>query len=140
MIKIEALFIAIYLFFAGFIYGDEPVKLEFTYDIPSEIYIYEPGDAVEINLTVKNVGRPFKESTYFSNLLSIKVFNPEDNTDIYNEDAVILPDETLWLFNHNEVKTFKVVCFISDDSTKGMYDLTVNYKTEETFKNVFEVK
>ncbi len=140
MLKIQAFFIAVYLFFAGFIYGDEPVKLEFSYDIPSEVCVYEPGDRVEINVTVKNVGRPFEERTYFSNLINIKVFNPKDNTDIYNEDILELPVDTVWLFKHNESKSFKVICTIPDNSSKGTYNLTIDYKTVQTFEKVFEIE
>ena len=49
----------IILFFAGFIYGDAPIDIKFTCEIPSMVYEYEVGDTVEIHATIENVGRPF---------------------------------------------------------------------------------
>lgn len=144
-LKIEAFFIAVYLFFAGFIYGDEPVKLEFSYDIPSEVYVYEPGDTVEINVTVKNVGRPFEETRRFWNTRNICIYNSDDIklTDIYRQDEYYTDDVDLWLFKRNESKNYKIVFVIPDNVMSGSYDMTVTYKETEhtqTFKDIFQIK
>ncbi len=145
MLKIQALFMAIYLFFAGFIYGDEPVKLEFSYDIPSGVYVYEQGDTVEINVTVKNVGRPFDNRISFYDTEDICIYNAndEEQKDIYSADMSKTDALKFWIFKSRTDKTYNVVFCIPEKPDKGMYNMTVRYRDlveSVTFENVFEVK
>ena len=140
MIKIEALFIAIYLFFAGFIYGDEPVKLEFTYDIPSEIYVYESGDKFEFEITVRNTGRPFKGLPISSNA-GIEIYcenNGERNVIFrpWNEPYT----STEMLIKKGYSETIKIGFFLPDEIPEGSYSVDILYNgIMNTFENIFEV-
>lgn len=145
MLKIQAFFIAVYLFFAGFIYGDEPVKLEFSYDIPSEVYVYEQGDTVEINVTVKNVGRPFEQRISFSDAEDIRIYNvcDEEQKDIYTGDMSKTDALKFWIFKSRVTKTYNVVFRIPENADRGVYNMTVRYRgigEPITFENVFEIK
>lgn len=147
MIKIEALFIAVYLFFAGFIYGDEPVKLEFSYDIPSEVYVYEPGDSVEINVTVKNVGRPFEERIYYGATdYTVIYLNTDEEKIVRDPRTVGRPDAYAYrIFKHGKTETNEIFFTIPEDAQTGVYNMKAIYRGycgshSQIFENVFEVK
>lgn len=145
MLKIQAFFIAVYLFFAGFIYGDEPVKLEFSYDIPSEVYVYAPGDRVEINVTVKNVGRPFEQRIAFYDTEDICIYNScdEEQNDIYTGDMSKTDALKFWIFKSRDKKTYNIVLCIPENAVAGTYNMTVRYKgivEPVTFEKVFEIE
>ncbi len=57
--KLISLFMAIYLFFACLPYGNQPVKVDFTYEMETTQEVYTAGDMVSVYATCKNKGRPF---------------------------------------------------------------------------------
>lgn len=146
MLKVEAFFIAVYLFFAGLIYGEEPVKLEFSYDIPSEVYVYEPGDTIEINVTVKNVGRPFEERIFRGATNDTVIYLEKETEKFVADISMGYPDAYDYrVFKHGETETYKLRFRISKDAPAGLYKMKAGYNGyfesySEIFENVFEVR
>ena len=142
ILKLEAFFIAIYLFFAGIVYGDEPVKLEFSYDIPSDVYIYEPGDKFELDITVKNVGRPFKGGLPMNNSTGIEIYQElgEEKYTLFRpwKETYIAADT---LVKKDYTETINTSFFLPKETPEGYYSVDIAYNgVIFTFENVFEVK
>lgn len=78
MTKINALIIAIYLFFAGFIYGDEPVKVEFDCEFSRTEFSCPEEFGFTLTIKGKNVGRPFEgDKPYYVDVSVYRVVNGE---------------------------------------------------------------
>ena len=77
MINFKALFMAIYLFFVGLVYGDEPIKIEYSYEIPSQVTVYETGDSVTVNISATNVGRPFEGTKELHKILDVVIYSTD---------------------------------------------------------------
>ena len=63
----------IILFFAGFIYGDAPIDIKFTCEIPSMVYEYEVGDTVEYKITYKNTSKSVEKDVQLLELLDQRI-------------------------------------------------------------------
>ena len=57
--KLIALFAALYFFVLSLPYGNQPVKVELTYEVKTAQTQYTDGDKVAIQAYAKNVGRPY---------------------------------------------------------------------------------
>ena len=133
----------IILFFAGFIYGDAPVDIKFTCEIPSTVYEYEVGDTVEIHATIENVGRPFKAVK--ANAIDISVYTIIDNKMVtpYEEEA---KDELPWerpeeLIQKNYKSDAEFVFTIKENAPKGDYIVRVSaFGVAKTFEGLISVK
>lgn len=141
--KIIAFFMAAYLFFAGIPYGNEPIKVEFEYEIPSQVTIYEPGDHVYIVITVTNVGRPFIGKKLFHHSVDEYVYQVIDGKKVgLSSWHYITADEPKpAIIKHGY--TNDVVCTfqIADDAVPGIYSLQVSCGgCSQVFENVLEVK
>lgn len=143
MINFKALFMAIYLFFVGLIYGDEPIKLEYSYDIPSQVTVYEAGDSVKIDISVTNVGRPFKGTKELHKILDVVIYST-DGYVIYNRDWYPTEDsETKYeIIKKGLFAEKKYSVRITNETPKGSYNMSVKYcgAEEHIFENIFEVK
>lgn len=133
----------IILFFAGFIYGDAPIDIKFTCEIPSMVYEYEVGDTVEIHATIENVGRPFKAVK--ANAIDIAVYTVTDSEIVtpYEEET---KDELPWERTEELIqKGFKsdaeFVFTIKENAPKGDYIVRVSaFGVEKTFEGLITVK
>lgn len=101
--KIEAIILAITLFFVGVVYGDEPIEVEFTCD---KVTVYEEEGFALVEVTAKNVGRPFKsDDRIFAEFYQIidgeKVLVNERWIDAYENDTLI---------KHGHAKTQTFMC------------------------------
>lgn len=148
-----AIFVAISLFFAGIIYGDAPIDIKITYDIPSQVYEYEVGDEVEIDATVENVGRPFIGVIDVAHGpdIDVRVFKYDEDgkkTHIYNNRTPYNQGE---IFTDNAdvegyvKKGYKIEetyqFIIPEDAEKGEYSISVSrFGVEKVFENVITVK
>lgn len=86
MTKINALIMAIYLFFAGFIYGDEPIKVEFDCEISQYEFASPEEFGLGVTVSGKNIGRPFEGTKPFEP--SVAVYREE------NGEIIILKTTT----------------------------------------------
>jgi len=141
LLRIQSLLIAIYLFFAGFIYGDGPREMEFTCTIPSGVYEYEAGDNIVIEVTSKNVGKPFSAKTYQS--MGVCIYQIIDGELVYLHDTLMtsLPAE----FPNELIKngyidrgTFEFT--VLEDAPKGDYIISVSqFGCGQKFENMIKV-
>ena len=145
VINFKALFMAIYLFFVGLVYGDEPIRIEYSYEIPSQVTMYEAGDSVKIDISVTNVGRPFKGFDSFYDSIEIEAFCYDNDSSIIVYDSKkmpsnnIIPNEIILKTGHTDFRGF--MFFIPVDAPEKVYNIKVEYYGKEyTFENVFEVK
>lgn len=142
--KIIAFFMAAYLFIAGIPYGNEPVKVEFEYELPSQIIVCEPGDHVSIGtITVTNVGRPFMGKNPFGDCVSEFMYQVIDGKIvILNARALItaeVPKPAIIKHGYTGQDTYTFR--IDDDAVPGIYSLQVSCGgCSQVFENVLEVK
>lgn len=142
-IKIQSILISIYLVFIGFVYGDAPINIKFTCEIPSTVYEYNIGDTVEIHATIENVGRPFKAVK--ADAVDISVYTTTDNKMVtpYEEEA---KDELPWERTEELIqKGFKsdaeFVFTIKENAPKGDYFVRVSaFGVTETFEGLITIK
>ena len=142
-VKIQSILISIYLVFIGFIYGDAPIDIKFTCEIPSMVYEYEVGDTVEIHATIENVGRPFKAVK--ANTIDISVYTITDNKIVtpYEEETT---DDLPWerpeeLIQKNYKSDAGFVFTIKENAPKGDYFVRVSaFGVTETFEGLITIK
>lgn len=145
--------IALSLFVAGIVYGDAPIDIKFTYDIPTQVYEYEVGDKVEVNVTAENVGRPFMGVTFVAHgpEIEVKVFkNDEDgkvnciyyNQEDYNKGEILTDDADVEGYIKKGYKIDATYRFtIPEDAEKGEYSISVSrFGVEKVFENVITVR
>lgn len=129
---ITAVLIAISLFFTGIIYGDAPVEMKITYDIPSQIYEYEAGDEVEIKIIEENVGRSFKakiEADY--GFEDIQLYSSETNSFIYgkpSDSGITLPGFRDQYVKKGDKRETVIKVTIPEWADKGEYNLKVRLR------------
>ena len=141
-IKIQSILISIYLVFIGFVYGDAPINIKFTCEIPSTVYEYNVGDTVEIHATIENVGRPFKAVK--ANAIDIAVYTVTDSKIVnpYEEETL---DELPWerteeLIQKGFKSDAKFVFTIKENAPKGNYIVRVSaFGVEKTFEGLITV-
>lgn len=128
-VKFQSLLMALYLFFAGFIYGDAPINMKFTCDIPTEVYEYEAGDTFKVHVTSENVGRPFKAVTFDS--LDVYIYQvvgdksvPLEDTDDDGFSLPWMPPEELIKKGYTSEGTFSFT--VSENAPKGDYIIMVS--------------
>lgn len=153
ILKIQSLLIAIYLFFAGFIYGNAPKEIEFTCNVPSGVHEYAEGNEIVLDVASKNIGRPFKtDILYTSYDIDIyQIVNGEkisliQRSDHNNSDDsislpgyVVEPYERLIKSGQNFERTYTFI--VSENAPKGDYIISVSQFGEiETFEGLITVK
>ncbi len=118
------------VFFGGILYGDAPVDMKFTCELPSQVYEYEAGDMVELSVTSKNVGRPFmgKIDPNYPTIDITVYLNADEEMKIYCfEPSDIILDgywEEFIMTGHTDKKTCTFT--ISEDAPKGEYNVSVS--------------
>lgn len=147
ILKIQSLLIAIYLFFAGFIYGNAPKEIEFTCDIPSGVHEYVSGDKITVDVSAENVGRPFMwEPSTCRPALYVEIYTMVDGKAVYINDVndfeydldVNYPEE---LVKHGEISKDTYTFIVSENAPKGDYIVYVHCFGEvEKFEGLITVK
>ena len=143
IVKLKALLMALTLFFVGLFYGDAPINIKFTCEIPSTVYEYNIGDTVEIHATIENVGRPFKAVK--ANAIDIAVYTVTDSEIVTPYEEEIL-DELPWERTEELIqKGFKsdaeFVFTIKENAPKGDYIVRVSaFGVTETFEGLITIK
>ena len=138
--KLEALIMALTLFFVGLFYGDEPVKVEFT-AVTSETMI-SAGDSFDIDYTCINKGKPFKG--FCKDAPIINFINSETNEKAkYSFDGISSDCAGHYFL----VKTDDAFCGGSlkitfpEDITPGTYDITLSmYDCTQVFEDAITIK
>ncbi|MBQ5969468.1 MAG: hypothetical protein IKN72_04995 [Clostridia bacterium] len=116
-INLTAIFMAIYLFFSGLFYGNQPVKLEVQHcSLDDGVIVceetespYIPGwrqfNGFSVSLTYKNVGRPFKTNTHEAPVVTIyRIENGERKVVPYGSITTDDVPEPV-LVRHGDVRT-----------------------------------
>ncbi|MBQ7294873.1 MAG: hypothetical protein IJW86_01640 [Clostridia bacterium] len=146
---VETIMVAISLFFAGILYGDAPVNMKFTCEVPSQVYEYEAGDTIELMITSENVGRPFmglikvhapmvSVSVCLNDVTGVEIYNNNFNQDseIGNDEA----DREVFIekgYTYEKNYTFT----IPEDAPKGEYNVSVSqFGYSEVFEGLITVK
>lgn len=137
----------IILFFAGFIYGDAPVDLKFTYDIPSAVYEYEAGDIIQIHTVAENVGRPFKMEVHSERVLMVSIYKIENDVKVYaygfTSDEFHTDEYSSGYFVEKGETFEKDFYFkVREDAPKGVYTIEISsdFGDEEIFEDVITIK
>lgn len=75
-------FVAISIFLTTMIYGED-INLQFSYEIPNEVYEYEAGDTVEFTIKCENTGKAFETVHWHSSgpWVSATVSHKNENGD-----------------------------------------------------------
>lgn len=139
--KITAVFFAVYFFFVGLSYGDEPVKIEMTATV-SEVEIIPDATFFQVDIECKNVGRPFQKESPV--LIGIDVYREENGKKQYIDAEQVYPDgytpyagiyETGDEFSHREMVG------IYPDAEPGVYDMSINmYGYTQVFEDAIIIK
>lgn len=142
-----AFFIAAYLFLGGLAYGNEPPKVDITYQIKPITHIYESGDKIEIEVTTKNTGRPFTEELVsLEERNSTTVYIQTDSGIYYLYDSLnqdFSGAKGQYIIKCNQKQTYSITFTIPDDAPKGKYNISFYYKTtktHQTYADAIEVK
>ena len=136
----------IILFFAGFIYGDAPIDLQFTYDIPSAVYEYEAGDIIKIHAVTENVGRPFKMDVHSERVLMVSIYKIENDVKVYANASTDTEhtDEYSTGYFVEKGETFEKDFYfkVREDAPKGVYTIEISsdFGDEEIFEDVITIK
>lgn len=139
--KLEALIMALTLFFVGLFYGSEPVKVEFTATVSETEVTAE--ESFRIDYTCINKDKPFKG--FCHDTPTINFVNSETNEIInkYSFDGISSDCEGHYFL----VKTDDVFCRGSltitfpKDVAPGIYDITLSmYDCVQTFENSITIK
>ena len=136
----------IILFFAGFIYGDAPIDLQFTYDIPSAVYEYEAGDIIKIHAVTENVGRPFKMDVHSERVLLVSIYKIENDVKVYANASTDTEhtDEYSTGYFVEKGETFEKDFYfkVREDAPKGVYTIEISsdFGDEEIFEDVITIK
>lgn len=138
--KLEALIMALTLFFVGFFYGDEPIKVEFT-AATSETVI-SAGDSFDIEYTCINKGKPFKG--FCQDTPIINFVNSETKETIKYSLEGIFSNCAGHYFLVKKGDTFCGGSFkitLPEDITPGTYDITLSmYDCVQVYENAITVK
>ena len=137
----------IILFFAGFIYGDAPIDLQFTYDIPSAVYEYEAGYIIKIHAVTENVGRPFKMDVHSERVLKVSIYKTEDGVKQYPyafTSGDIGTDEYSTGYFVEKGETFEKDFYfkVREDAPTGAYTIEISsdFGDKEIFENAITIK
>lgn len=140
--KLISLFMAIYLFFACLPYGNQPVKVELSYEVKTTQAFYTEGDKVSIQTYSKNVGRPFYG--YQFRCMTCEVFQMVDGNR-QSLSVVSMPGgqpaavNGKMIIKHGDIQYggFEAVL---QDNVPGFYSMEVTYETYDgtVFTKLFE--
>ena len=136
----------IILFFAGFIYGDAPIDLQFTYDIPSAVYEYEAGDIIKIHASAENVGRPFKMDVHSERVLMVSIYKIENDVKVYANASTDTEhtDEysTGYFVEKGEIFEKDFYFKVREDAPTGAYTIEISsdFGDKEIFENAITIK
>lgn len=143
LLRIQSFLIAIYLFFAGIIYGNAPKEMNFTCTVPSGVCEYEPGDKIELRITTENVSRPFKAVAFDS--LDVYIYQEIDGKRVTPYD-IGYQDELDCDWPEELIKTgytYETTCTftVSENAPKGDYIVSVSQFGEtEEFEGLIKIK
>jgi len=148
--KLISLFAAIYLFFACLPYGNQPVKVELSYEVKTTQEFYSDGDQVSIQSYSKNIGRPFIGYSFWC--MKCTLFRIVDGE---KQFLSVAPPEygaggataynTPKLVKHGEIQT-GIYDEVLQNSVPGWYSFEIEYETYDgeiitkVFENVIEVR
>lgn len=155
IIKIQALFAALYMFFIGIAYPNSTPKVDFTAEINFESIVNSNSGAaassaekklysVTCKVNCKNVGDPFKGDRYFSPTVVIYKGATDSEqiiqTDTINEGVV---DNGVPIGRGQEFSGSQTVYFNSEDPLvePGAYSVKVSvYGNTQYFENAFVIE
>ena len=145
--RILPFFLAVYMFFAGLPYGNEPVKVDLTYEITSAQEVYSEGDTVTVALKAENVGRPFYGRSFDS--MSASFFLLKDGKEQYLSYTLPMVSNcalpTKVIIKNDDIQE-QTASFPLEANDPGMYSLRIRYSTYDgttitkNFENVIEFK
>lgn len=139
--KITAVFFAVYFFFVGLSYGDEPVKIEMTATV-SEVEIIPDATYFQVDIDCKNVGRPFQEESPV--IISINVYKEENGEKKYiDAETVYSPGYTLYagIYETGDEFSHREIVGIYPDAEPGVYDMSINmYGCTQVFENAITIE
>ncbi len=144
--KITAALISVCIFFMALPYGEEPNKVEFSYEVLSEETVFEVGDGVTVRLIATNKGRPFKIDGNDEIIAGFyQIVDGEKvrlDFDRFVTDDVKLPEPKL--YRNEDTISYTFYGIISDyfyDAVPGTYDMEVHfYGCTQVFEDVITVK
>ena len=139
---ITAISQALVLFFGGIAYGNAPIDMKFTCDIPSAVYEYEACDTVHIHATAENIGRPFKEYSMESIRFSVYRIENGEYISPYVPYTGPIPDgQCEYFVKHGDILENDFRFIIRDDAPKGTYTIKlISFGDEEVFENAITIK
>lgn len=144
MTKINALIMAIYLFFAGFIYGDEPIKVDFDCEFSQYEFACPEEFSLRVSVKCKNVGRPFEGKDPFEALVA--VYREENGKMIILNTLSIIDMEECRPILVKKGDTFYGDCiyeyhpYFADEYKPGVYSVAVwVYGCKKVYKDIITI-
>ncbi len=138
--KIQAIILAITLFFVGVVYADQPIEVEFDCELSN--YIVSPGDCIDISINCKNTGRPF-EGEHNHQETSVSFYKIENGTAKYLSMLYyFVPEEPqpILIKTSEEFSCRKTMQF-NLDAEPGVYSVLVRvYGCEKIYEDVLTIK
>lgn len=138
--KIEAIILAITLFFVGVIYADQPIEVEFDCELST--YEISAGDPIYVKINCKNVGRPFEGEHNHANA-SISFYKIKNGSKEYLSASYIVTDEDSQpiLVKKSEEFTCGISMQFDLDAEPGIYSALVRvYGCEKIYEDVLTIK
>ena len=141
-INLTAIFMAIYLFFSGLFYGNQPVKLAVQHcslddgmivceEVTSRDGLQQFNGWFSVSVTYKNVGRPYRGSSHDApDVTFYQTFNGERREIQY---STIMTDDmpSPVLVRHGDVRTIALSGCFYDRPENGSYNIEVKVYDDE---------
>lgn len=138
--KIEALILALTLFFVGLVYGDKPIEVEFDCELST--YEISTDEFGRIHLDCVNVGRPFEGVEPFH--ANFKFFKIENGKKVYvrYEGSITVDSEPrAVLVKSGEEFGYNQIFLFPEGTEPGVYSLEVEvYGCEKIYEDVLTIK
>ncbi len=138
--KIEAIILAITLFFVGVVYGDEPIEVEFTCELST--YEISTDEVGRIKLDCVNVGRPFEGEEPFH--AGFNFFKVENGKKVYVRCEGMITNDSeprAVLVESGEEFGYRQKFIFPEGTEPGVYSLEVKvYGCKKVYEDILTVK
>lgn len=138
--KIEAIILAITLFFVGVVYADQPIEVDFDCELST--YEISTDEVGRIHLDCVNVGRPFEGEEPFH--ASFEFFRIENGKKIYAryEGSITNDSEPrAVLVKSDDTFGYSQKFIFPKDTDPGVYSLEVEvYGCEKIYEDILTIK
>ncbi len=138
--KIEAIILAITLFFVGIVYGNQPIEVEI--DCEFSTYEVSSGDTIDVKINCKNTGRPF-EGEHNHGKVNVSFYKIDNGTKKYLSMLYYFEPEDpqpILIKTSEEFSCWQTMQFHLE-AEPGVYSALVRaYGCEKVYEDILTIK